>query len=322
MLQLVNISNHAYDRAIIGDNAACLAEFLAVHKLDGVELLFWEEWDPFLYRQEWIKGAHLRFWPNWLDFWRGNRGEVLRQLGSEQQVYATFGGWAREAWLRGYRREIAAAVKAGAGYLVFHVSQVRPEEMYDWRFSATDWEVAAASLEIINELADCIPPEVELLYENLWWPGLTLREPEIAARLLADTKHPNTGLMLDTGHLLNGNQDLGSQEQAVDYVLQTVAQLGAVQRRLRGMHLHYSLSGRYVRQRRQQPGEFTPEALMQHAVQIDQHRPFSSPRVRELVKMVQPAYLVHEFIYSDMTEWAANVSCQQQALGCSRAGSL
>lgn len=133
---------------------------------------------------------------------------------------------------------------------------------------------------------------------------------------------PNTGLMLDTGHLMNGSQDLCSQEQAIDYVLQAVTKLGAVRRQIRGMHLHYSLSGSYVRQRRQKPGDFTPEALMHHVVQIDQHRPFSSCRVRELVKVVQPAYLVHEFIYSDMTEWANKVSCQQHALGYRETGAL
>ncbi len=315
MLQLANMSNYEFDRRMIDNSAVCLESFLQEHELDGLELLFWEEWDPTLHRKPWIQGAHLRFWPDWLDYWRGDRQAVLKQSGSEEQVLASFGGWDREVWLERYRREIRVAAEAGAKYLVFHVSQVRPDEMYDWRFKSSDREVVAATLEVVNELADTIPPEVELLYENLWWPGLTLRDPEIAAELLNGSRHAKTGLMLDTGHLMNGNLALHNQEQAIDYTLKILERLGGLKERIRGMHLHHSLSGPYLKESRKQQGAMSLTALMSHVMKIDQHLPFSSERVKELVDTVKPAYLVHEFAYSSLSEWSDKIRCQQQALG-------
>lgn len=315
MLQLANMSNYEFDRMIIENSAECLETFLQEHNLAGLELLFWEKWNPKLHRKPWVQGAHLRFWPNWLDFWRGDRKSVLEQLGGEAQVIASFGGWNRDAWLERYRSEITTAVAAGAKYLVFHVSQVRPDEMYDWRFKENDDEVIDATFEVINELADAIPPEVELLYENLWWPGLTLREPDSAARLLSGSRHTNTGFMLDTGHLMNGNLLLHNQEQAIDYTLKVLERLGGLRERIRGMHLHYSLSGQYVKESRKQQGEMSLAALMSHVMKIDQHQPFTSERVKDLVEFVKPAYLVHEFAYSSLQEWSEKIRCQQQALG-------
>lgn len=51
-----------------------------------------------------------------------------------------------------------------------------------------------------------LPPHVALLFENLWWPGLTLKNPKLVAKLLKNVKHPNLGIMLDLGHLMNTNQ--------------------------------------------------------------------------------------------------------------------
>ncbi len=314
MLQLVNMSNYEFDRRMIDNSAVCLEMFLQKHEMDGLELLFWEDWNPALHRKPWVQGAHLRFWPNWLDFWRGDRQAVLSQLGGEEQVVASFGGWSKEVWLERYRREIAVAADAGAKYLVFHVSQVRPDEMYDWRFTASDREVVDATLEVVNELADAIPPEIELLYENLWWPGLTLRDPEIASRLLNGSRHPKTGFMLDTGHLMNGNLALHSQEQAIDYTLKVLERLGGLKERIRGIHLHCSLSGEYVRESRKQQGDLSLAALMSHVMKIDQHQPFSSGRVKELIDFVKPEYLVHEFAYSSLREWSDKIVRQQQAL--------
>lgn len=315
MLQLANMSNYEFDRRMIDNSAVRLESFLKEHALDGLEMLFWEDWDPALHRKPWIQGAHLRFWPNWLDFWRGDRQAVLSQLGGEEQVFASFGSWDREDWLERYRREIAVAADAGAKYLVFHVSQVRPDEMYDWRFTASDKEVIDATLEVVNELSDAIPSEIELLYENLWWPGLTLRDPEIASRLLSGSRHSKTGFMLDTGHLMNGNISLHNQDQAIDYTLKILERLGGLKASIRGMHLHHSLSGQYLKESRKQQGDFSLTALMSHVMKIDQHLPFSSERVKELVNAVKPAYLVHEFAYSSLHEWSDKIRCQQQALG-------
>lgn len=39
-----------------------------------------------------IHGLHMRFWPIWLDFWRGNKGELTRQFKEETAYVNYYGG--------------------------------------------------------------------------------------------------------------------------------------------------------------------------------------------------------------------------------------
>lgn len=319
MLQLVNLSNYRTDVTLIRHSAECLRDFLDQHQLDGIEMMLCAPWEAAVHRPEWIHGVHLRFWPNWLDFWRGDREELLRQFGSEEQIQACYGGLGRDAWLKGYRENIRAAVQAGAKYLVFHVSNVRPAELFNWQFSASSREVVAATIEVINELADAIPAETALLFENLWWPGLTLQDKELTALLLENVKHPNVGLMLDTGHLMNTNHKLKTETEGIDYILATLYQLGEYRRYVRGIHLHRSLSGEYIAgSQATTRTDHTLTEIMSHVLKIDEHLPFSVPEVQRIVEYVKPDYLVHEFMQTSLADWGQKITQQQQALGVRR----
>ncbi|MBU2702754.1 hypothetical protein Ga0466249_003889 [Sporomusaceae bacterium BoRhaA] len=316
MLQLTNLSNYYSDGEFVHHNAECLQAFLNHYHLDGLEMIFVEPWDEHIYKKQWIQGVHLRFWPCWLDFWRGNRPALLREFGSDDQIRVCFGGVTRDAWLDLYRRNIRLAVRAGAKYLVFHVSNARSPELFSWKFSASDGEVIEAAIEIINEIADVIPPETTLLFENLWWPGLTLRNPELTEKLLTGVKPRNVGIMLDTGHLMNTNLHLATETQGVDYILQTLRELEPYDRYVKGIHLHRSLSSVYVRKSRNFPlkDKYTPQDVMSHVLKIDEHLPFTTPEVRRIIEYVQPDYLVHEFVQASLNDWVQKIVCQQQAL--------
>jgi len=277
MLQLVNLSNYRTDLDLIRHSAGELEAFLERNGLDGIEMMFCAPWDTAVHRQERIHGVHLRFWPSWLDFWRGDYNELLRQFGSKENIIASYGGLEREDWLNLYRENIRLAKQAGAQYLVLHVCHNRLEEALDWRFSASDRGVVEATIEVVNAVADEIPSDMPLLFENLWWPGLTLLDKNMVALLLEKVKHPYIGIMLDTGHLMNTNQELRSEEQGIEYVLDVLAGLGEYSRYIRGIHLHYSLSGDYVKQTRAQGRR--PCSLgesISHVLNIDQHLPFGT----------------------------------------------
>lgn len=315
MLELVNLSNFKSDLALIGNQARGLEAFLHRHRLDGVEMMFCGPWDPSVHKKELIHGVHLRFWPSWLDFWRGDWEELVRQFGDVTQVKDCYGGLTRHSWLEIYRENIRQAVQAEAKYLVFHVSHARSEEVYHWQFHATDREVILATIEVINELTRHIPDTMSILFENLWWPGLTLRSREMAELLLDGVKHPGKGIMLDTGHLMNTNQALKTEEEGVRFILSTLRDLGDCRRYIKGMHLHQSLSGEYVREsRRQKKTDTSFAALMSHVMKVDQHRPFTSPEVQRLIDFVRPEYLVHEFIPASADDWEAKLHCQKQAI--------
>lgn len=315
MLQLVNLSNYSSDEELIQHSAECLTNFLACHHLDGLEMMFCAEWNRQIYKPQYLQGAHLRFWPSWLDFWRGDQAELLRQFGSEENIKACYGGLKREEWLNLYRKNIQMAVLAGAHYLVFHVGNVRVDELFSWHFSATDREVVEATIEVVNELAADIPEDTALLFENLWWPGLTLHNVQLVALLLEKVKHNNSGIMLDTGHLMNTNQELKTEVEGVQYILKILDGLGAWQKVIRGIHLHQSLSGEYVKQSQGQVRmDYTMADVMNHVLKIDQHQPFTCPEAGEIIQRIQPEFLVHEFMQLSLEDWARKVQQQQQIL--------
>lgn len=317
ILELVNLSNYPTDtKDLIMNQACCLEHFLNTYHLDGIELMLCEPWQENLHRPEWIKGIHLRFWFNWLDFWRQDYTILHKEIGNANSISACYGGLTRKAWLDVYRENIMQAAATPSEYMVFHIAQVRSSEVFKYCFSATSREVVTAAVEVINEITRELPADRLLLFENLWWPGLTLLDKDLVEYLFQNIEHKNSGIMLDTGHLMNTNLDLTTQAEAVSYVLKTVEGLGEYKKKIHGIHLHYSLSGEYVKQKKQfcvdDPAD--PVQLMNHILQIDQHLPFTDSSAKKIVKMVCPDYLVHEFVQRSNVDWQQKITIQKSTM--------
>lgn len=316
MQQLVNFSNYSSDVGLIDQNPEVLRMFLNHHHLDGMEMLLYGLWDHRLHRKEWVRGVHLRFWPCWLDFWRQNQQALLAEFGDMDGVKEYYGSDTPEGWLRCYGENFKQVKEVGAEYAVFHVSQATTAELFSGQFRYSDKEVIQATVEVVNELTKHLPPQVLLLFENLWWPGLRLLDQESTGMLLEGVRHPKVGIMLDTGHLMNTNPHLRNEEEGVEYILQVLEKLGPYRRYIQGMHLHCSLSGDYVKAHQgKAPKEVTMTEIMKHVLEIDQHRPFQTKAARQLVQAVQPEYLVHEFMQGSLEDWWEKVYQQQEALG-------
>ena len=300
---------------MIGNSADGLRRLLADLSVDGIEALFCDPWDPAILPAACLHGVHLNFWPTWLDFWRGDQQALKRQFGSNENVLACFGGLSPDHLLASFRRDVAQAKAAAAKYLVFHVSHNEPDEIYTWNFRVDDKTVIDATAEVVNCITDEISDDMMILFENLWWPGMTLLNPSLVDRLLSRVRHPRVGIMLDTGHLMNTNPDLVDERQGVDYCLNVLGKLGSLSQSIRGIHLHQSLSGEYVKaSRRAAAPEPDLVASMAHIMRIDRHQPFSDPRVREILEFVEPDYLVHEFIVSSYDELKRYTTQQRHAL--------
>lgn len=321
MLELVNISNISCDtEGVLGGKPENLHRFLARHNLAGIEFTLYGQWDRLMPPADTVQGVHLPFWPDWLDFWRQDWPELLQSFGTREMVEQYYSAATKEAWLQQWRQNISRAVGAEAKYVVFHVCSNRSREMINRRFSYDNQQVVTASIELLNELVDELPDECWLLLENLWWPGLTMQQPELCQQLVEGIKHPRTGFMLDTGHLMNTNWDLQNQLDGVEYVEQIVKGLGEMRHFIKGMHLHQSLSGLFVRTKAAENPEPLQQPLgweesFQYVSQVDQHQPFSIPEARELVELIKPDFLVHEFIQQDMADWEQKVAVQRSALG-------
>ena len=316
MRQLISLSNCPNRQEHSPDNYDWLEPLLARRHLDGIEVDLRNIRELKKLPSPRISGAHLSLGASWFDFWRQDRQALLYQFGSEAGINARYGTLDRDEWLEGWRQKIDGARAAGARYLVLPVSEVKPWETYTWQFGTNDTDVAAAAVEVVNELIARMPADMTILFANKWWPGLRLLDKQIAARLIHGVKHPNIGFMLDTGHLMNTNQNLKTEVESVEYILAVLRKLGPYGRYIRGVHLNCSLSGEYVQRKQKQGdgGAGGKAELAAHLVHIDEHRPFRVPAVKRIIYAVRPELLVHHFRAELICDWERKIRRQQEAL--------
>jgi len=302
---------------------AGLRQELAALGLDGIEGIWaGEDLPPDLYRNnvsgaaDLLVGYHLTFFPDWLDFYLEDKRALREKFGSLEIVRDFYGGWGAEYLLDFYRRDLARARQTAAKYLVFHVSDVSVEEGFTYRWRHSNAEVIAAAAELINILlADCSGESWEFLVENQWWPGFTFTEPERTEELLAAINYPRKGIMLDIGHLMNCNTNLGSQAEGADFVRKMLDRHGGLCQYIRGVHLHQSGIGAFVRLKtgvlpQDWPGDYWRRYALSYeqVLQIDRHLPWTDAAILPVLERIAPAYLTHELS-------AANRLARQRAVG-------
>ena len=231
-----------------------------------------------------------------------------------------YGGWGRDTLLELYRADLDRAVQLGAEYVVFHVSDVSIEEGYTYRWLHTNEEVIDSAAEAVNALLDGQDWHFDFLMENQWWPGFTFLEPKETARLLERVHYHRRGILLDTGHLMNTNTKLRTQAEGAAYIRAMTEQHGSLAREIRGIHLHQSLSGAYVRNHTGSlPGNLPEDYMARYSVnyghiqRIDQHLPWSDPAIIPVLAQINPKYVTHELSCGNRQQrWDA--VCQQREL--------
>ncbi|NCD08661.1 MAG: hypothetical protein EOL98_04405 [Negativicutes bacterium] len=316
MKQLINycpVDGHESEFSIPEEK---ISDFLGGMGLDGIELFIYQN-KPFekSYADHTV-GVHLRYWPFWLDFWQPSPESLNANLKS--QIKTDNSGLDmqnKEQWLESIRSNITLALQEKPEYLVWHVSNSDNEEIFTFDFKHTDEEVICATAEVFNAVRDVIPDNVIVLFENLWWPGLRLTNREIVKKFFALLETSNTGIMLDTGHLMNTNPDLFDEKDGMAYLCRTVEALGSYKEKIRGIHLSASLSGNYIKSfKRSVPEDKDYIQLMKHVTSIDRHQPWSDAGIGKLLELVQPSYLVHELYYNSFEELAGLVRQQQRLM--------
>lgn len=238
-------------------------------------------------------------------------GDLLRPdmvLGVHTCAVADWMGQEQEVLLQHYQKDLDYACRMDAEYVVFHITQVSLEECLSYRFVHSDEEVVDAAVRLINRLLDGKDYHFCFLMENLWWPGLNFLRPDMAERLLAGVHYKKKGLMLDTGHFMNTNQNLRTQEEAVGYLQSMLDRHRDLLPEMKGIHLQCSLSGAYMKNYlknpmtvKPEPGEYSRQ-MYEHVFHIDEHRPFTAKGVKKLVERIAPEYLTYEYITRDREE--------------------
>lgn len=272
-----------------------LRRFYQSFGLSGLELMPLGEDPKHLVEKDMITGVHLRCVTDWMDL-------------------------DKDMLIEHYRKDLEYARRVHAEYVVFHVTQVGFAESLVCEMEHTDAEVVDAAAAFINELLDGQDYPFWFLMENLWWPGLNMLDAKITERLLAQVRYPKKGIMLDTGHFMNSNIYLRTPADALDYLHQMLDAHEALLPMIRGIHLNQSLSGDYMRDYLRHPlvPKSDPEELATqtflHIFQVDQHRPFAAPGVRELVGRIDPDYVTLEYITRSREEHAQFLKAGTDAL--------
>ena len=183
----------------------------------------------------------------------------------------------------------------------------------------------AAAASFVNTACSRYPhrePPVTLSFEILWLSGLTFRSEEEIQEFTDLLTINNWMFILDTGHLMNGLQVRNEQEgiQKVRTALENLSE--ETIDRIRAIHFQCNTSGNYQYNHlgRNPPAAFSKKTyrekmneLMQHLPYIDEHRPFSVPQCREIIDIVRPRILIHEFVSQSREELHHNIQ-QQRAL--------
>jgi hypothetical protein len=298
-----------------------LRDFLVNHALDGIETILYGDVSKSNIAHELIEGVHLWYWPTWLDFWQGNQQAMLTDfltLHEAQQYYELN---SPTEIIGKYQSEWRQAKQLNASYMVFHVGHVSFKELLLCDYTHSSRDVLSAALDVINAAFTGDGPM--LLFENLWYSGLTLREPDLVRWFFSEIHYKNKGFVLDISHLINTNPLIDTADNAVDFIHSVLDNLGDLTSHIHAIHLNQSLSGAYLRQ------NHTPTykrmlsqstlldrfgVMCPHVETIDPHRPFTNPRINEIIDRIRPHWLVYEFITHSATLLSQQITLQNRSL--------
>jgi len=287
---------------------------------DGIETIFDGTENLGAKQSDLVAGYHLIFYPDWLDFWNGDQSALDRKFGSPDIWKGFYLGSGRSSLVNQLHADLLRAESLGVRYVVFHVSDVSIEEGYTYQWEHTDQEVIDAAAELINLLLDGQGYSFEFLMENLHWPGFTFTRPELTGRLISRVNYPKKGIMLDVGHLMCTDMEIKDQADACRYVHRMLDEHGELCRYIRGVHLHQSVTGGYVKQSLKKQPVLKQDYYERfaesygHIRRIDTHQPFDCSEVRRLVERISPEYLVHEISAGSLEEKKELIKIQQNAL--------
>jgi Sugar phosphate isomerases/epimerases len=316
----MSLSDDDWSLRKFGNDAEQIRDFLKINSLGGLELYRCFDWQVKTVPKEKIIGRHMPFWPAWLDFWRGNREELMRQFGSIENAKGYYNAETPEEFAANRRRELNDIADMGIQYAVFHVSHTQFEHCYTGRYTYTDEEIIDTYIDMMNEALRDAKPDHALLFENHWFPGLTFLDGKLAMRLLEKIDHPDTGFVLDISHLTNTNPKIKTEEEAVDYILYVLDRMGEAARYIRTIHLNSSAGAmdRVLEQKEEhrQDGSYEDMLIrvMKYVCGMDPHRPVTSAGIRRVIDRVQPEYLVYELASTTLEELQEAVAVQNKSV--------
>lgn len=319
-----------------------LLDFISDYNIDGFEIICCDEEDSNKIPNDKIIGYHLGFFSYWIDLWNFNPKRLIAEFGDAKTCLEFYGldfnvftkkfnnfdwsltnynqtqiesiqNYLRNHIIAYFKKDCDNAHNMSAEYVVFHVSNVNINETLTYNLENDDMTIIKASIEIINSLLKDSSYKFEFLIENLWWNGLNFINPNISFHLIQSIDYEKKGFVLDVGHLLNTNINIENEVFAMEYLNRIVdihtdffhKKNTDFIKHIKAVHLHQSLSGKYVKQHLQNlkyPLFHNPninfyekfKILYDHVLKIDTHSPITFKGTLAFIEKLNPAYLVFE----------------------------
>jgi len=311
------------DRAKFDNDSGKPSDFLRRNALDGFEVMQCGADEMAWYPPDSVIGVHMRYWPVCIDFFRGDVTALCQAFGTDDVWQRYYGARTRDEFVLKYREGLRAAEDAGAQYAVFHASHTSLSEIFTNVFSADSGEVIDEFIALINDVLDGFTCDMTLLFENLWYPGITLLDESLALKMMEEVHHPNKGFMLDIGHMMITNPALSSYVEAAEYIASILRDRPAMLSYIKGIHLNGALTGKYLQAVMQGEGLRDIEGSFweryanayNHVSRIDAHVPFADASIQTVLELVNPDYLVFELISEDLPELERYIAEQQKFCG-------
>lgn len=289
---------------------------------DGAEVLRGGEDTTGIYTPDNVIGCHLYFSPDFLDFWRQDIPALLTHFHNKEEYETYYRAKTPEEQMKHYQDDMDYAEKMGAEYVVMHVNDVSNEEILSYSWLHSNEEVIRGMAELVNCCTKGKNYHFKLLFENLFTPGMDLLNPKETELMLSLVDYENKGILMDTGHLMCASRVVTNESEGIDFVLDTVKKHGELAKYIRGLHLHKSTTADYIRSYIENPKPQAEEDFYDRFNQtysiilnIDQHRPFETSRVKEIIEKVEPDWVCHEISARSREEKLEKVLIQMHALG-------
>lgn len=300
-----------------------IKKLLNKHNLDGIEIIMQSIEREFQVPPGLVKGAHLLYWPYWIDFWKGNIKKITEILGGEKNVEVYYGSLDPSILEETYISQIENAERLGAEYVVVHVNNAEPVKVFNKLNIEDDWAVLENTAKFINNVLSKTKTNVKILFENLWSNGLTLINKEKVEKFMNLIMYDNKGIMLDLSHLIITNPNIKSLDEASKYILKIVESLGDIKTKIYGTHINKSLPYEYL----EKDYSYLAEKYMNtndsyekfnilrgHLRKIDWHLPYNHKSINDILKTLNPEYKVYEVIANSLEEFDKYINIQNKVL--------
>lgn len=290
--------------------------------LNGIETIVGDYCSPNIFESLPVKGVHIIYFPTWLDIWRENKKNLMEDFEST----SPYGISSPQELIETFRKEFSKAFSLNPHYVVFHVSHVRPRDIFTFSFDYSDFEILKSTQELLNtiftpEFLNSFKNLPHLLFENLPWPGFRLTGSKDELDFIQEINYPKKGVMIDFSHLIC-LEKISDFSQGADFISQHLNKIGEIKKYVRGIHLNCSLSKSYLSEdffpllKKWENGNLEERYFTEisHIKSIDTHAVFQSEKISEIIQGINPDFLVYELSYKSFEELLDLVEFQNSFL--------